>query len=41
VPDDPSGATLAKQFVVRDVSRSRVNLGVPTGYLMIVPVEAA
>jgi hypothetical protein len=33
-----SPATLAEQFVVRDVSRSRVNLGVPTGYLMIVPV---
>lgn len=36
-----SPATLAKQFVVRDVNRSRVNLGVPTGYLMIVPVSAA
>ena len=36
-----SPATLAKQFVVRDVTRSRVNLGVPTGYLMILPVEAA
>jgi hypothetical protein len=36
-----SPATLAKQFVVRDVTRSRVNLGVPTGYLMIVPVDAA
>ncbi len=36
-----SPATLGKQFVVRDVSRSRVNLGVPTGYLMIVPVAAA
>ena len=35
-----SPATLAKQFVVRDVTRSRVNLGVPTGYLMIVPVDA-
>jgi hypothetical protein len=35
-----SPATLAKQFVVRDVNRSRVNLGVPTGYLMIVPVAA-
>jgi hypothetical protein len=33
-----SPATLGEQFVVRDVSRSRVNLGVPTGYLMIVPV---
>jgi hypothetical protein len=33
--------TLGKQFVVRDVNRSRVNLGVPTGYLMIVPVDAA
>jgi hypothetical protein len=36
-----SPATLGKQFVVRDVTRSRVNLGVPTGYLMIVPVDAA
>jgi hypothetical protein len=36
-----SPATLAKQFVVRDVTRSRVNLGVPTGYLMIVPVDEA
>jgi hypothetical protein len=36
-----SPATLAKQFVVRDTTRSRVNLGVPTGYLMIVPVHAA
>jgi hypothetical protein len=36
-----SPATLGKQFVVRDVNRSRVNLGVPTGYLMIVPVAAA
>lgn len=36
-----SPATLAKQFVVRDVNRSRVNLGVPTGYLMIVPAAAA
>ena len=36
-----SPATLGKQFVVRDVTRSRVNLGVPTGYLMIVPVAAA
>ena len=36
-----SPATLAKQFVVRDVTQSRVNLGVPTGYLMIVPVDAA
>lgn len=34
-------ATLATQFVVRDVNRSRVNLGVPTGYLMIVPVDTA
>ncbi len=34
-----SPATLAKQFVLRDVTRSRVNLGVPTGYLMIVPVD--
>jgi hypothetical protein len=33
--------TLAKQFVVRDVNKSRVNLGVPTGYLMIIPVRAA
>jgi hypothetical protein len=33
-----SPATLGKQFVVRDVTRSRVNLGVPSGYLMIVPV---
>jgi hypothetical protein len=36
-----SPATLAKQFIVRDVTRSRVNLGVPTGYLMILPVDAA
>ena len=36
-----SPATLGKQFVVRDVTRSRVNLGVPTGFLMIVPVAAA
>jgi hypothetical protein len=36
-----SPATLAKQFVVRDATRSRVNLGVPTGYLMIVPVDGA
>ena len=36
-----SPATLAKQFVVRDVTRSRVNLGVPTGYLLILPVEEA
>jgi len=36
-----SPATLAKQFVVRDSTRSRVNLGVATGYLMIVPVDAA
>ena len=36
-----SPATLAKQFVVRDILRSRVNLGVPTGYLMILPVEEA
>lgn len=36
-----SPATLAEQFVVRDGSRSRVNLGVPSGYLMIVPLEAA
>jgi hypothetical protein len=36
-----SPATLGEQFVVRDVTRSRVNLGVPTGYLMIVPVVAA
>jgi hypothetical protein len=36
-----SPATLGKQFVVRDVTRSRVNLGVPTGYLMIVPADAA
>jgi hypothetical protein len=36
-----SPATLAEQFVVRDSTRSRVNLGVPTGYLMIVPVDAA
>ena len=36
-----SPATLGNQFVVRDVTRSRVNLGVPTGYLMIVPVDAA
>jgi hypothetical protein len=35
-----SPATLAKQFVVRDVNRSRVNLGVPSGYLMILPVAA-
>jgi hypothetical protein len=35
-----SPATLGEQFVVRDVTRSRVNLGVPTGYLMIVPVDA-
>jgi hypothetical protein len=35
-----SPATLGEQFVVRDVNRSRVNLGVPTGYLMIVPVAA-
>ncbi len=34
-------ATLAKQFVVRDVSRSRVNLGVPSGYLLVLPVDAA
>jgi hypothetical protein len=34
-----SPLTLGKQFVVRDVTRSRVNLGVPTGYLMIVPVS--
>ena len=33
-----SPATLAKQFVVRDVTRSRVDLGVPTGYLMILPM---
>lgn len=36
-----SPETLAEQFVVRDVTRSRVNLGVPTGYLMILPVQAA
>jgi hypothetical protein len=36
-----SPATLGEQFVVRDVNRSRVNLGVPTGYLMIVPVADA
>jgi hypothetical protein len=36
-----SPATLAKQFVIRDVTRSRVNLGVPTGYLLILPVEEA
>jgi hypothetical protein len=35
-----SRATLGKQFVVRDGTRSRVNLGVPSGYLMIVPVDA-
>jgi hypothetical protein len=36
-----SPATLGEQFVVRDVTRSRVNLGVPTGYLMIIPVDGA
>lgn len=35
-----SPATLAKQFVVRDVTRSRVDLGVPSGYLMILPIAA-
>ena len=35
-----SPATLGKQFVVRDVTRSRVNLGVPSGYLLILPVAA-
>ena len=35
-----SPATLAKQFVVRD--RGRVNLGVPPGWLLILPtVDAA
>lgn len=36
-----SPAALAKQFVVWDVTRSRVNLGVPTGYLLILPVDEA
>lgn len=36
-----SPETLAKQFVVRDVNKSRVDLHVPTGYLMILPVLAA
>ena len=31
--------TLAKQYVIRD--RGRVNLGVPPGYLLVLPVEAA
>ena len=31
-----SPATLAKQFVLRD--STRVNLGVPPGYLLVLPV---
>ncbi len=31
-------ATLAKQFVVRD--RGRVDLGVPPGYLIVLPTDA-
>jgi hypothetical protein len=34
-----SPATLAKQYVLRD--SSRVNLGVPPGYLLVLPVVAA
>jgi hypothetical protein len=33
-----SPATLARQFVVRD--RGRVDLGVPPGYLMVLPTDA-
>jgi hypothetical protein len=33
-----SPGTLAKQFVLRD--STRVNLGVPPGYLLVLPVEA-
>ncbi len=36
-----SPETLAEQFVVRDVTQSRVDLRVATGYLMIVPVATA
>jgi hypothetical protein len=32
-------ATLAKQFVIRD--RGRTNLGVPPGYLLVLPTRAA
>jgi hypothetical protein len=32
-------ATLARQFVVRD--RGRVDLGVPPGYLMVLPTDAS
>ena len=31
-------ATLAKQFVIRD--RGRTNLGVPPGYLLVLPTRA-
>ena len=34
-----SPATLAKQFVIRD--RGRVDLGVPPGYLLILPTNDA
>ena len=33
-------AKLAKQFVVRDTNLSRTDLGVPTGYLLVLPTEA-
>ena len=36
-----SPETLAEQFVVRDVTQSRVDLHVATGYLMIVPIAGA
>ena len=34
-----SPATLAKQFVIRD--RGRTNLGVPPGYLLVLPTRDA
>ena len=33
-------AELARQFVVRDTSLSRTDLGVPTGYLLVLPTVA-
>ena len=36
-----SPATLARQFVLRDNQRSRVDLGVASGYLLILPVADA
>ena len=36
-----SPRTLARQFVLRDITKSRVDLGVASGYLLILPVADA